>query len=397
MTHHRLEILLLGIFTGLATLQAQEGLDRITERLDSITNYRATFSYFVTLPITDSDIEYRARLDYRREPADTLCGYSYLIDYKAENDTCPYPNFAAYSRGNGFRFDRNRLREYHYESNPEPFARHGNYPGVHCSGLFAELFPAEIAHQLREYRQRADCRVQFFPDTLVQGARCDAILVTDSVRGEVARTLLYTFAPDGLPLYRETENNPGHLGSQTVIVRYESSNAHTPFPPDHFDESHLLQDYGEVFRLYREGDFAARDRVGQMAPPFSLPWGERRFASTQLKGQPALLLFLDNRGEFCTPVRRMAEALSLQEGFTPVFLYADQQPASTPNPAGAIVLGEAAKTAGAYGVTGFPTLFLLDPEGIIRYVKVGYTPSLTEEVQQAIGQIQATHTHRPPQ
>ncbi|HIY49926.1 MAG TPA: redoxin domain-containing protein [Candidatus Barnesiella excrementavium] len=397
MTHHRLEILLLGIFTGLATLQAQEGLDRITARLDSITNYRATFSYFVTLPITDSDIEYRARLDYRREPADTLCGYSYLIDYKAENDTCPYPNFAAYSRGNCFHFDRNRLREYHYESNPEPFARHGNYPGVHCSGLFAELFPAEIAHQLREYRQRADCRVQFFPDTLVQGARCDAILVTDSVRGEVARTLLYTFAPDGLPLYRETENNPGHLGSQTVIVRYESSNAHTPFPPDHFDESHLLQDYGEVFRLYREGDFAARDRVGQMAPPFSLPWGERRFASTQLKGQPALLLFLDNWGEFCTPVRRMAEALSLQEGFTPVFLYADQQPASTPNPAGAIVLGEAAKTAGAYGVTGFPTLFLLDPEGIIRYVKVGYTPSLTEEVQQAIRQIQATHTHRPPQ
>lgn len=397
MTHHRLEILLLGIFTGLASLQAQEGVDRIAARLDSITNYRASFSYSVTLPITDSDIEYRARLDYRREPADTLCRYSYLVDYKAENDTCPYPNFAAYSRGDCFRFDRNRLREYHNESNPEPFARHGNYPGIHRSGLFAELFPAEIARQLREYRQRPDCRVQFFPDTLVQGTRCNAIFVTDSVRGEVARTLLYTFAPDGLPLYRETENNPGHLGSQTVIVRYESSDTHTSFPPDHFDESHLLQDYGEVFRLYREGDFAARDRVGQMAPPFSLSWGERHFASTQLKGQPALLLFLDDRGEFCTPVRRMAEELSLQERLTPVFLYARQQPGSSLNPAGAIVLEQTAKTAGAYGVTGYPTLFLLDPEGIIRYVKVGYTPTLTEEVRQAIGQMQTSHTHRPPQ
>ena len=231
----------------------------------------------------------------------------------------------------------------------------------------------------------------------MQGTRCDAILVTDSVQGEVARTLLYTFAPDGLPLYRETENNPGHLGAQTVIVRYESSDTNPAFSPDHFDESHLLQDYGEVFRLYREGDFAARDRVGQMAPPFSLPWGERHFASTQLKGQPALLLFLDDRGEFCTPVRRMAEELSLQERLTPVFLYARQQPDSSPNPAGAIVLKQATKTAGAYGVTGYPTLFLLDPEGIIRYVKVGYTPSLTEEVRQAIGQMQTPHTHRPPQ
>lgn len=271
MTHHRLEILLLGIFTGLASLQAQEGVDRIAARLDSITNYRATFSYFVTLPITDSDIEYRARLDYRREPADTLCGYSYLVDYKAENDTCPYRNFAAYASGHCFRFDRNRLREYHCDANPEPFARHGNYPGIHRSGLFAELFPAEIAHQLREYRQRADCRVQFFPDTLVQGTRCDAILVTDSVQGEVARTLLYTFASDGLPLYRETENNPGHLGAQTVIVRYESCDTNPDFPPDHFDESHLLQDYGEVFRLYREGDFAPATGWGKWRPRSPCP------------------------------------------------------------------------------------------------------------------------------
>lgn len=373
-------------------------MDTLIARLDSLHTYRASLTYRVTLPITDSEIEYRARLDYRREPTDTLCGYSYAIDYKAENDTCPYPNFTAYDRGHCFRFDRNRLREYHYDANPEPFARQGNYPGIHRSGLFAELLPAEIARQLNGYRTKADCRVQLFPDTLMQGSRCLAIVVTDSMQGEVARTVLYTFDPaTGLPLYRETENNPGHLGSQTVTVKYIDSETEIPFPPGYFGEEQLLHDYGEVFLLYREGTYAAGDRMGQKAPRFDLPWGKRRFTSDQLKGQNSLLLFLDDRGEFCAPVRQTAEALSLQERLTPVFLYAGQEPVATPNSTGAIVLEHTGKTAGAYGVTGYPTLFLLDPTGTIRWVKIGYTPSLAEELRQAIGQMQDSALPQPPQ
>ena len=385
MKPHRFWVLLSGLSVGLVAAQAHSDMDDIIARLDSIPDYHASFTYRVTLPITDSEIEYRARLDYRRAPADTLCGYSYLVDYKATNDTCPYPNFAAYDNGHCFRFDRNRLREYHHDANPEPFVRQGNSPGIHRSGLFTELFPAEIARQLNDFKTKADCRVQFFPDTTVQGARCQAILVTDSARGEVARTILYTFDPDTrLPLYRETENNPGHLGSQTVVVRYEASDTDTRFPPDCFGEERLLHDYGEVFLLYREGTYAAGDRVGQAAPRFSLPWGGRRFTSDRLKGQNTLLLFLDNRGEFCNPVRHIVENLSLQEELTPVFFYIGQQPEEMPNPAGAIILEHTAKTAGDYGVTGYPTLFLLDSSGTIRLVKIGYTPSLAEELMQAV-------------
>ena len=168
MTHHRLRVLLLALSAGIALAQAQADMDDLIARLDTTSNYQSSFTYRVTLPITDSEIEYRARLDYRREPADTLCGYSYLIDYKAENDTCHYRNFAAYASGHCFRFDRNRLREYHHDENPEPFVPRGRDLGVHRSGLFAELFPAEMARQLNEFRAKPDCRVLFFPDTTVQ-------------------------------------------------------------------------------------------------------------------------------------------------------------------------------------------------------------------------------------
>ena len=395
MTHHRLRVLLLALSAGIALAQAQADMDDLIARLDTTSNYQSSFTYRVTLPITDSEIEYRARLDYRREPADTLCGYSYLIDYKAENDTCHYRNFAAYASGHCFRFDRNRLREYHHDENPEPFVPRGRNLGVHRSGLFAELFPAEMARQLNEFRAKPDCRVLFFPDTTVQGERCHAILVTDSMRGEVARTILYTFDPTtGLPLYRETENNPGHMGSQTIVVMSGPSRTDTRFSPDHFGEEHLLHAYNEVFLLFREGSYAASDRVGQQAPRFDLPWGGRRFTSDHLKGQEALLLFLDSKGEFCTPVRQTAEAISQQENLTPVLLYADREPEATPNPAGAIVLKHAAKTATTYGVTGYPTLFLLDPDGRIRWVKVGYTPSLAEELELAIRQMR--HPSKQP-
>ena len=40
-----------------------------------------------------------------------------------------------------------------------------------------------------------------------------------------------------------------------------------------------------------------------------------------------------------------------------------------------------------YGVTGYPTLFLLDPEGTIRFVKIGYSPLLAEELELAVRQI----------
>ena len=94
---HRLFVLLFGIlFIGLLPGSARQSPDKIWHKLDSIQNYRTEFTYTVTLPLTNSEINYRAELSYRKNPIDTLCGYSYLIDYKAENDTWPYAYFMVY-------------------------------------------------------------------------------------------------------------------------------------------------------------------------------------------------------------------------------------------------------------------------------------------------------------
>lgn len=385
----RITLLLSLFFVVFGRLSAQPDIHQLIDRLASAQNYRASFSYTVTLPLTDSEVEYQAELSYARNSTDSLGGYSYRIDYKAENDTCPYRNFVDYDHGNYFRFDRSRLREYHYSDNPDTFVPQGNNPGVHRSGLFVELLPAEIARQLQTFGTKTDCLVQFFPDTLVQERTCHAVFIADSLKGEAIRTILYTFDPEnGMPLYRETENNPGHLGAQTVVVRYETSEPGNPFPQGYFGEQQLLRDYGEIFFLFREGTYAATDRTGQKNPPFSLKWGESRFSSEQLDGQNALLLFLDDQGEFCNRVRQIADSIALQENITPVLLYVGQKTEESNTRSGAIVLENARKTAGEYGVTGYPTLFLLDPQGVIRLVKIGYSPYLSDEILLSLRKIE---------
>lgn len=161
---HRLFVLLFGIlFIGLLPGSARQSPDKIWHKLDSIQNYRTEFTYTVTLPLTNSEINYRAELSYRKNPIDTLCGYSYLIDYKAENDTCPYANFMVYDNGDYFRFDRDRLREYHHREDKEPFAHKGNNPGVHRFGTVHRTFPAEISRQLKTFGREKRLSRTIFP------------------------------------------------------------------------------------------------------------------------------------------------------------------------------------------------------------------------------------------
>src|SRR5690606_37124058 len=45
---------------------------------------------------------------------------------------------------------------------------------------------------------------------------------------------------------------------------------------------------------------------------------------------------------------------------------------------------------GSYGVQAFPTLIIIDPEGTVRYVHVGYSPTLRAEVAKVIEELLPT-------
>ena len=233
---------LIGIsFYFITVFSETNQVSQIISRLNQIEHYRGEALFRVTLPMTDEEVEYKLSLQYQKNPADTLYGYSYLIDLTSESNPAINGNFIYYDSGNYYNFSNHRLREYHAEEDATPFYNKMNnkneLPGIHRSGLFIEEFPMEIASQLQKSLNNPENRIQTYSDTLINNRKCNALYIDEYINGETIRSSVYIFdSESGTPIFKEIENNPGHLGSQTVTVKYLSSDIKTPFPNNFFQK-----------------------------------------------------------------------------------------------------------------------------------------------------------------
>ena len=72
---------LIGIsFYFITVFSETNQVSQIISRLNQIEHYRGEALFRVTLPMTDEEVEYKLSLQYQKNPADTLYGYSYFID-----------------------------------------------------------------------------------------------------------------------------------------------------------------------------------------------------------------------------------------------------------------------------------------------------------------------------
>lgn len=364
--------------------------DTLLSNLMKIQNYKGGLHFTVTLPMTDEEVEYEVEMASRKSPSDTLCGYDYFFRFAGKKDTVEIPGFILYYAGNLYRFEYDKFREYHFDEHPEPFMgrRSGGrvFPGVQKQGMFFELLPMEIGKQLKGFLQNDRASVKWYPDTIVSGISCNAVKVTETLNGETLRNMLFAFDKNsGLPVYREVENNPGHLGSQTVTVRYTSYDTAPLFDTGFFDESMLLQQYGDIMGRYRESSYRAESLRGKRAPVFSLPVYDdtRWFSLREELERPVILLFLDTSGE--ASKTEWAELQPVIERFRPelqsAVLFCETDPGSfgdavSQQPGGENILCGASSVAGRYGVTGYPSFFIVTPGGTVSEVVIGYSPGI---------------------
>ena len=110
---------LIGIsFYFITVFSETNQVSQIISRLNQIEHYRGEALFRVTLPMTDEEVEYKLSLQYQKNPADTLYGYSYFIDLTSESNPAINGNFIYYGSGNYYNFSNHRLREYHAEEDP---------------------------------------------------------------------------------------------------------------------------------------------------------------------------------------------------------------------------------------------------------------------------------------
>lgn len=369
---------------------------KIITRLDQIEHYQGKALFRVTLPMTDEEVEYQLDLKCMKNPTDTLYGYSYFIDLSSETNPSVNGNFIYYDSGNYYNFSNQRLREYHAEENILPFIDNSNginkLPGIQRSGLFIEDLPMEIASRLKKCTKNPENQTRMYNDTIIDGTQCDAIYIEEYINGETIRSSVYLFdSKSGTPIFKETENNPGHLGFQTVTVDYIFSDTETPFPNGFFSEENLIEQKGDIITTFRSNYFNAQNLKGETAPDFSLPLlnSTKRFSLSENNGQFMVLAFVDTTSSFCKNALDCAKPLLHTSNFTWITLLSEkvsdelikyQKQNNLPG----IVVCNARNIAARYGIANYPTLFVISPQRKVIGVQIGFDPDLTRNIQQIL-------------
>lgn len=378
---------------GLASTPSADGLCGIASRLDSLPGFVSEARFTVSMPQLAEDVVYNLHLTEQRTPGDPLDCNAYLIDWQmpAHGDA---RGFSAYYRGHHFRYGGERLQEYHLNNDSIPFipASVGSKgPGVHRSVQFYAFLPQAIAAELRKMTGDSAYRVVYHPDTLVGGRRMMGVNAVMLSRGGVtALEAEYLFdRVSGMPVRIRLENNPGSISEQSVWVDYQSPEVAVSAP---IDEPMLAGRYPEAFSIHRESNYAIENLPGQRLPGFALPTltAERysRRAADPLR-KAAVVAILDASQGF-TPqvVEDLRNAVSMMPVDAQLIMafvdnVADRVEEITgPLRMDETILMNSRALARDCGAASLPAILLVDKDGVVQNVIIGFNKGLSSDVIQ---------------
>lgn len=345
--------------------------------------YRANIRYTVTLPMTDEEVEYDVTLSVAPSIQDSLNGYSrYLITYKPQSGTDTEERFALYENGHYYRSEKQQLREYHRDTQPELFDRHQDKRPIQMTGLFTELLPSEIRRTILQLSGDSNTTAATHTDTIVRGIRCHAIDITQYVQKSIARQSLYCFDPTNRqPLYIKIENNPHGSGAQSIEASYQRTDT-TTFPLSEISGKNLLDKWEDhTTRQHGKVRYKATSLKGKTAPRFSLPLigttGRKQIDPTA--EHPLILLFTDTCSHNRFEAYNRIEKIAIQQNIPMYVIFIESNPDDITDDIGELdnlhaqLLYHGSKTALEYGVTEYPTLFIINTDGKISHIQTGYS------------------------
>lgn len=144
------------------------------------------------------------------------------------------------------------------------------------------------------------------------------------------------------------------------------------------------------------GVASAGARVGQAAPQLTLPdWQGSEISLSGLRGHVVVVDFWATWCVPCIPMLPALDELARRYGAAGVRVLAvdiDQSRAKAdeflreylPSPALTLLGDPAAAVLARYGAAGMPAAYVIDPDGVIRYTDVGYSPESFQKLDDAV-------------
>lgn len=381
--------------TAASSLQPQEPaltVEALAGRLEAMSPFSATVNYAVSLPMAEDDVVYTIDMAADTAGADRFSPVRYLIEWNLPRAEETSNGFLAYFGGHHYRYRDHRLQEYHTEWDSIPFLTGDG--GVQRNGQFVELLPQSIAASLKMMWDSLDYSVQYDPEATVDGRDVSVVTATQTANGYVGRN--YRLIVDRYtcrPLKIENEYNPGAISEQSVTASYTYPSGNPDLTAVSSEEQ-LMALYPEVFEKFRESNYRIENMRGLPLPGFSLPTltGERysRQKGDHLRA-PAVLAIIDpandSAGATVTALRKAQEAMPREVLLIFAFMGSNtdivEEVAGTPA-AGEYDLISAKSLARDCGTSVFPTIMVVDSEGTVTNVMLGFNNSIGNDVIQSL-------------
>lgn len=368
----------------------------IVDSLRSAPAYSASARFTVSMPQLSDDVVYSLDIRQIPEPADTILGLGYLVDWHSVSGTpATIEGFSAYCPGgHHYRFNGHRLQEYHFAELPEAFISPlGPSKGVHLTAQYISLLPFAIADELERMIADTAYTVIFHPDTLIGGRRVCAVCSVLSVGGVTAQEAEYVFSPDTyMPLRVRLENSPGTISEQSVEISYIPRKVAAPVTP--VTDQTLAEAYPEVFATMRQSNFRFSSLPGTRLPAFALPTSTRERYSRGLNDSfraPTIVVMLSAAdamsGPMVSAVRQAVDSSPAPADV--IWVVAEKDTDAAESTVGLPREGEHLLINGRSlmrdcAAADLPALLLCDTAGVIRYATVGFNNQLASDVIQML-------------
>lgn len=376
-------------------VQAQGTVADISSSLKNLQVYNADAKFSVTLPQNDTDVVYDVNLQSITHDDDPYSPCEYLINWTLQAPSGEVTGFSAYFDGNHYRYRDNRLQEYHVTWDSIPFLPSRGSLGVQGSVQFADLLPQYIARELD--RMMADPRYTLTvnPDAKFDGRKAVVVRSVMDVNDVTVMEKEFTFDADKMiPLRIDTESNPGSITEQSVLVDYTTPTSMEMSP---LSEERLIDMYPEVFEKYRESNFRIENLPSTPLPTFSLPTttGERyTYHRGDKLNSPTIIALLDPSTSFnkelIEAVRGAVDQLPYNADVIWVFNSTNVDAIEEILPSirpGEHSLMNGKGLARDCGASSLPVLIMVDSDGIVKNVNLGFNNQVQNVVLQSMALI----------
>lgn len=377
-------LMVLALFIPRAS--ASRGIESVKDSLQNAVNYHSTANVTVQLPQGGDDIVYNLELwSTPSVTGDTLNVCNYLIDWNLNSENGISKGFTAYHDGNFYRNNDTRLQECHFQWDSIPFLM--RHP-VQSTSQFTDLLPQMLAKELETITTDPTWSYSFSADTIYGGNPATVIQARQTVHDILARKVLYVFNPESfMPVHIERENNPGSISEQMLIIAYTNTNA---TEPEGMTEEALIERYPTVFEKFRESNFSIESLRGKYLPGFSLPTlTNQRFtrAKNEPFQSPTIIVFIDpsvaTAGQTVSEIRKAQDMMPRSIEVIYTFMGSDREGAREiigKTLPGEQVLMSAQSLARNCGVTSTPSIVIVNEEGIVKDIIIGFNKALSTSV-----------------